>query len=302
MEYRFRIPSPVVPVLQAARRSASPWFDSGQNAAPTTWEPVIQTSFAGRPSPARALRVSASAASLASLVACAGLPAGDEPAVEELRRNSLQVAAAALAAGQPDAARRLYLSLAQRFENAPEPALGLGYVALGEGDFSGAEERFLRAADWAQGTPAMVAEALLAAGRAALAQGRTNTARRHFERAREPARGTPFAAWIANGLAVTAALDAEHETAAAHYAEALRLSSGHPRIAANFVRLLIAAGRIDEAARAYTAHPPAYWTEGDGRTLSRLIEEARWAAPAPAARDGAPGRSGTLPSPRKQAG
>ena len=216
-----------------------------------------------------------SAALLVSLIACAAHRGKDPLGREEMLRSSLPVAAAALGAGQTGVARRIYLSLAERFEDAPEPALGLGYVAFHEGDFPAAEERFLKAAEGAGERPATLAEALLGAGRAALAQGRTRAARRHFERAREPGQGTGSAAWVENGLAVAAALDADHEAAEAHYLEALRLSAGHPRITANYVRLLIADGRVDEAARIHAGRSPSWWEGEDGRTLARLIEEHR---------------------------
>ena len=229
-----------------------------------------------RSSPVHRLRAAAAAVFLASLAACANWPSqNDTPDTGELLRNSLPVAAAALAAGQLDVARRLYLALAERFDNAAEPFLGLGYIAFQDRDFTAAEKYFLQAGERASDTPAMQAEALLGAGRTALVQGRTRAARRHFRSAQAPGQDTPSAAWIANGLAVTAALDGDHEAAEAHYAEALRRSSGHPRIAANFVRMLVAAGRIDDAARAYAEQPPSYWADDDGPTLSRLIEESR---------------------------
>ena len=96
-----------------------------------------------RPSPARLLL---STVVVASLVACVGLPAkNDTPDTNERLRNSLPVAAAALAAGQLDVARRLYLSLAERFPEAPEPALGLGYIASYSQDFAAAKQYFLQA-------------------------------------------------------------------------------------------------------------------------------------------------------------
>ena len=61
----------------------------------------------------------------------------------------------------------------------------------------------------------------------------------------------------------------------ANYAKALRLSSGHPRITANLVRMLVAAGRVDDAAMNYGQQESSYWPEGDERSLSRLIEDAR---------------------------
>ena len=229
-----------------------------------------------RPATARHLRAVAAAIALVSLGACANWPAPDDTPVDgELLQNSLPVAAAALGAGQLDVARRLYVSLSDRYPDAPAPLLGLGYIAFIGEDFVDAEKYFLQAAERAADAPAMRAEALLGAGRAALVEGRTGAARQHLRQARDSGEGTRSAAWIANGLAVVATLRAEYATAGSHYADALRHSSGHPRIAANFVRMLVAAGRLDDADREYRKHPPAFWSDGDGPALSRLVEEAR---------------------------
>ena len=229
-----------------------------------------------RSSPALRPRAAVAAVALAFLSACANWPAPDGAADSgKMLQNSLPIAAAALSAGQVDVAQRLYVSLAEHYDDAPEPLLGLGYIAFRNQDFIAAEKHFLQAAERAPETPVILAEALMGAGRAALVQGRSRAATGHFRRALEPGRDTPFAAWIANGLAVAAALDADYDAAGEHYATALRLSSGHPRIAANFVRLLVAAGRIDDAARTYAEHPPSYWTDDDGPELSRLVDEAQ---------------------------
>ena len=226
--------------------------------------------------PFRSLRGLLLAASLSVLAACAGAPArNDAPDAGRLLRDSLPVAAAALAAGQLDAARRLYLSLAERFPGAPEPALGLAYIAWYSGSLPYAEKQFLNAADLAEGKPAMAAEALLGAGRIALARGDSRTARRIFEDARVPSRNTPAAPWVLNGLAVGAALDGDYEVAASLYAEALRVSPANPRITANYVRTLLGAGRVADAARIYAAHPASFWKDEDGTTLSRLVQESR---------------------------
>ena len=229
------------------------------------------------PSPlAHRLRAAAAVISTLSLVACASWPArNDTPDADQLLRNSLPVAAAALGAGQLDVARRLYLSLEERFEAAPEPVLGLAYVAFQSGDLADAERYFVEAADRASEVPAMQAEALLGAGRVALSQNRTRAARRYFRRAASSGQDTPSAAWIANGLGVVATLGGDHERAEAHFAEALQRSGGHPRIAANHVRMLFAAGRIEDVIRVYERHPPTWWSDGDGPALSRLIERAR---------------------------
>ena len=246
-----------------------------------------------RSSLADRLRTAAAVVSTLLLGACASWPAqNDALDTDQLLRSSLPVAAAALGAGQLEVARRLYLSLEERFETAPEPVLGLAYVAFQSGDFADAERHFLQAADRASEAPAVQAEALLGAGRTALVQGRTGAARRHFRRATSPGQGTPSAAWIANGLGVVATLRGDYERAEAHYAEALRRSAGHPRIAANHVRMLIAAARIDDAARVYAGRSPTWWADDDGPALSLLIEEARrerfrsgFAVPAARARD-----------------
>ena len=81
------------------------------------------------------LRTAAAVFSLASLAACANWPAqNDTPDTGELLRNSLPVAAAALAAGQFNLARRLYLSLSERFDSnapgGPNPAFAAAREAL----------------------------------------------------------------------------------------------------------------------------------------------------------------------------
>ena len=225
---------------------------------------------------ARAWRPAASVASIAVLAACASLPPkGDAPDSGELLRNSLPVAAAALAAGQADVAHRLYLSLAERYADAPGPLLGLGYTALYGGEFAAARSRFLQAAERAGDRPALRSEARLAAGRAALAEGRIAEAERILRSARGPARGTPSEPWVANGLGVVASLEADYQVADTRFREALALSPEDPRITANLVQMLLAAGRVDDAARLHAARDPSWWVDDDGRTLARLIEESR---------------------------
>ena len=167
--------------------------------------------------------------------------------------------------------------------------LGLAYIAFHSGDFSAAEDHFLNAAERTRRTAAMESEALLDAGRAAFARGEKERARSHFDTARE--RGTldmPSAAWIANGLAVIATLDGDREIAEAHYNEAIRRSSRHPRILTNFVRALLAAGRVEQAARAHAGHSSAHWEGDDDQTPERLIRECRQGLHALRERSGAP--------------
>ena len=224
----------------------------------------------------RCMRAAAMAALLVSLAACSVFSSSHEsPGSAAMLRSNLSVASAALAAGQPAVAHKVYLALAERFDDAPEPVLGLGYVALQANDLDAANDHFLNAAVLAYETPAIRAEALLGAGRIALAQGDTPRAREYLGKARDLAQGAPMVMWIENGLAVAAVLDNDYETAEAHYTEALKRPSGHPQIVANLVRMLIASGRVEEAAQRYGERNPSYWEEHDERALPRLIEEAR---------------------------
>ena len=225
---------------------------------------------------ARCARACAVFACLLLLAACAGSSGrggAQEPGAP--LGSGLSIAAAALGAGQTAVARGLYRSLAERFPAAPEPLLGLGYIALHAEDLDAARGRFLAAASLAQGAPETKAEALLGAARTALAGNDSAAARRHLLAAHALSPGAPTAAWIENGLAVAAALEAEYDAAEAHYARAVRNSSGHPRITANLVRMLVAAGRMDEAAGVYRARDPSYWEDGDGDALQRLVGEPR---------------------------
>ena len=220
------------------------------------------------------MRAAVAAALLASVAACSGFSERSEaPETGESLRSKLSVASAALAAGQPEVARRLYRSLAERYEDTPEPVLGLGTIALQAQNPGEAHDRFLEAAALAQDRPATRAEALLGAGRAKLAQGDTQAARKLLLQARALAPDSSSEVWIENGLAVAAVLDGDYAKAEAHYARALSRPSPRPRITANFVRMLIASGRIDEAARVYAAQEPSYWTDGDGPALRSLIEQ-----------------------------
>ena len=211
--------------------------------------------------------------------------------------SSLSVAAAALAAGQPEVARRLYLSLAERFEDAPEPMLGLAYIAFHSGDLPAAEKQFQEAAARARKASPTRAEAWLGAGRAALARDRVRAAREHFERARKDARDTPSEPWVANGLAVVAAIESDYREAESEYAEALRLLPGDPRITANLVRTLVRAKRVEDAARAHADRPFSFWADDDGRVLLDLIEEARHEHRRRGASDGRESRLGVALDP-----
>ena len=228
------------------------------------------------PLPASGMRAAAMILAVAALAGCAAWKSPEDRVESgDVLRNNLSIAAAALSAGQPEAARRQYSSLARRFERAPEPVLGLAYIAFGTGDHRGAERQFARSAELAENAPALRAEALLGAGRAALARDDIGTARRYLRDARDIGGDLPLAPWIANAVAVAAALDNDLAAAETAFGEALRMSSDHPRIAANLVRMLVAAGRHDDAARLVEEREPSFWLDDDAGALSRLIAQAR---------------------------
>ena len=238
---------------------------------------AARPSFKGLLLPASCIRGIAMVAVLVLLAACNGMwgQSSDSPGSQDLLHDTLSVASAALSAGQPVVAKRLYLSLAERFPDAPEPVLGLGRIALHNGDYGAAKRHFLKTVKLARGSPDTMAEALLGAGRTALAQGDAAAARRHFRKARAIVRDPSSIPWIENGLAVAAALDGDYATAEAHYTKALDYSAANPGITANFVRMLVAAGRVDHAARVFEAHDSVYWDDGDAQALHNLIAEAR---------------------------
>ena len=218
-----------------------------------------------------------------SLGACSGLPVGKKRtdqlgAAERQQLNSgLNVASASADAGQLEAAERLYTQLSRHFPNAPEPRLGLGYLALEAGDFTLAERLFTEAHE-KSATPAARAEALLGAGRTSLGKGDTAEAKNHFLAASKVAKGTPVEAWVANGLGVVATLEGDHAGARTRHEEAFKLLPSHPMITANLVRALAQSGAGSEARQLYAKFPASHWLDDDGTALSSLLKNEKGAA------------------------
>ena len=186
--------------------------------------------------------------------------------------QGLQVAEVALAAGQPDVARKLYQSLAKRHPGVPAPLIRLAQIAFEQSDFGTAREYFREAA----GMPATErarAQAWYGAGRAALALEDGQDAKAHFLRARAHVTAPEATAWIVNGMAVAATLEADLEGAVAHYEEALALDPDNARIVANYVRVLVESGQVEKAATAYAAREPSFWPDDDEQRLRVLIRE-----------------------------
>ncbi len=212
------------------------------------------------------------------LSACSYMSAGGpgrgalNPAQQQMLDSSLKVSAAAIETGQPVAAGRLYEQLSTSFPSAPEPKLGLAYMALHAGDFATADALFTEASTLAT-LPALKAEALLGAGRASLGREDFATATAHLTAATEPAKGTPVESWVINGLAVVAALEGDYPRAEQHYRAALALRP-HPLITANLMRMLVEAGRTDEARQLHASHNDAYWAEGDRTELPQLLKNS----------------------------
>ena len=219
---------------------------------------------------------------LISLSACSRLAAGTgalNPAQQQMLDSSLKVSAAAIETGQPVAAGRLYEQLSTSFPSAPEPKLGLAYMALHAGDFATADALFTEASTLAT-LPALKAEALLGAGRASLGREDFATAKSHFLVATDLAKGTPVESWVMNGLAVVAALEGDYPLAEQHYRAALALVP-HPLITANLMRMLVEAGRLDEARQLHASHTDTYWAEGDRTELSQLLRNSDRTHPGP---------------------
>ncbi len=193
------------------------------------------------------------------------------PAQQQVLDNSLKVSAAALETGQPVAAGRLYEQLSGTFPNAPEPKLGLAYMALHTGDFTRADALFIEASTLAT-QPAIKAEALLGAGRASLGREDLAGAKTHFLAAAELAEGTPVQSWIMNGLAVVATFEGDYPLAEQRYNEALALVS-HPLVTANLARMLVEAGRPDDARQLFARHDASFWVGSDGSELAQLLEK-----------------------------
>ncbi len=212
------------------------------------------------------------------LGACGGLGVEGQrtgklgPAEQQQLNSSLKVASASADAGQLEAAERLYTQLSRHFPSAPEPRLGLGYLALEARDFTRAGKLFAEA-DERSVEPAAKAEALLGAGRASLGTGDAAAAKSHFLAASKLAKGTPTEAWVANGLGVVATIEGDHARARTHYEAALKSSPSHPLITANLVRALAQSGEGGEARRLYAQYPTSHWLDGDGAALSRLLKD-----------------------------
>ena len=228
------------------------------------------------------------------LGACGGLAMKEQSkgqlgAAEQQQLNSsLKVASASADAGQLEAAKRLYTQLSRHFPSAPEPKLGLAYMALEAGDFTLAGRLFAEAVE-RSATPAAKADALLGAGRASLGKGDTAGAKAHFLAASKLAKDMPAEAWVTNGLGVVATIEGDHAGARKRYEEALKLSPSHPMITSNLVRALAQSGAEDEARRLYAEYPASHWLDGDGAALSSLLEPGSLPEP------------GTLPETRKGA-
>ena len=98
-------------------------------------------------------------------------------------------------------------------------------------------------------------------------------AKAHLLAATDLAKGTPVESWVMNGLAVVAALEGDYPLAEQHYKAALALVP-HPLITANLMRMLVEAGRVDEARQLHASHSDSYWVESDRVELSQLLKNS----------------------------
>ena len=213
-----------------------------------------------------------------------------DPAQQQMLDRGLEVSSVAVQTGQPVAAGRMYERLSTSFPSAPEPKLGLAYMALHAGDFATADALFTEASSLTT-LPALKAEALLGAGRASLGREDFATAKTHLLAATAPAKGTPVESWVMNGLGVVAALEGDYPLAEQHYRAALAVAA-HPLITANLMRALVESGRLDEARQLYASHSDTYWAEGDRVELPQLLSTSDRTHPVPTGHSSEEGTEG----------
>ena len=185
--------------------------------------------------------------------------------------SSLRVARAALEAGQIDAAERLFSAIASRGGPGRAAAwVGMARVSLARDDPALVRERVALALEHAQeGEDAVRGAAYGLLAQQSVAQGA-------WDRAAEEARkGLGYAGddpYLVNVLAVDAARSGAYEHALALYG-ALSASSLPPVVEANRLRVLIEAGRVEEAYRRLAARPAGSLPSGARETLSSRLDQ-----------------------------
>ena len=221
------------------------------------------------------------------------------PRLEQLRHehlvSNLDVASAAVAAGQFDAAKRLYLQIQGNYPEAPEPHLAFGNLSFALQEMNTARRAFIEAEKRSLEEDQR-AQAELGLGRVALALGEPETAREHFFRAQSFA---PYLAWASNGLGVAATIEGDHETASAHYRRAQDYGPQIPDFDANLIRSLVSEGRISEAAVLYQSRDGSYWRPEERESLGRLIEDHRESSSASPRTDSPSIEPSVQPDPQK---
>lgn len=215
----------------------------------------------------------------AAMVLCAALAgcASVAPTPDAALGAGLNVATAALATHQVDAAQRLYAALADAYPRAPEPRLGLAGVARARGDTHAAERHAIDAAERARSKRARAAAFIEAAGDA-LARGDVHDAQRHSDdafkaaqRARPPAEHEMA---LAHGVRARA-LAARGDTTGAEAAldEALALRPGEARLIRIRVQIRLEAGDQEGALKAVGDLRAGGGREEDARALEALIAQ-----------------------------
>ena len=189
---------------------------------------------------------------------CSVLPRDDgRLRVAEVERAVLPMARAALNAGQTETAGRLYGQLLDADPESFAAHMGLGDVALAQGDAAAAADWHLAALAYSQ-SPQERHEALLAHGRAALDAGRLEEARDSFQQLTEAGERAPAitVAWGYNGVGLTLLLEGNLTAAIAAMEQAVRRAPAAPQFRDNLERALDLQAELgSEAALAEGAAP-----------------------------------------------
>ena len=169
----------------------------------------------------------------------------------QLESGVLPMAAVAVDTGQLEVARRLYTRLLDLDDDSVAARMGMGNVAIQEGQPGIAARWYQSAANRADSADERHA-ALLAHGRAALTAGQLEIARNSFKRLTGPGENAArmTLAWAHNGVGLTLLLEGDLRGAIAEMELAVRRAPDERRFQANLERA---------RAGAQSPRPPVTW-------------------------------------------
>ena len=200
--------------------------------------------------------------------ACTSTPPEHERLrVERMEDAVTPLAATALEAGQLETARRLYRRLMEVDSKSVEARMGLGHVAMHQGDPSTAVQWYATAFAVAR-VPRERHAARLAQARAALADGQFEKAKESFESLLDSKSNITrkTAAWAYNGIGLTLLLEGDVHGAVEAMEQAVLRAPNETKIQKNHLRAL--------AMAAVSGDPPPDEYEDEFEEPSMMSEEA----------------------------